>query len=885
MKKTMSLLVALVFLPSMLSGAAFEVTTTADSGAGSLRQAILDANASAGPDSILFNIPGSGVQTITVLSELPTITDSVDINGYSQPGSSPNTLAVGNDATLLIEVDGNGGAYHGLIVTAGATMISGLVINHFGNDGFAAIAIVLVNGGDNSVIGNFIGTDASGTSDAENNRGGGIFMENSARNVIGGSVFSDRNVILGGSNPAVFTAAVDFAGDNRIQGNYIGTDAAGTAVLGGTGILLTNATNLVGGTTFGARNVISTSTRTAVHLFEIGAHSNRVQGNFIGVTADGLARLGSGNRGVVIERASGNMIGGTTAATRNVISGSTDAVFIDGGDNNPIMRNVIGLAADGVTPLGNSRHGVAVLSGTGNSIRLNSIAFNGGLGIDLGVNGVTANDAADADIGANTLQNSPVLTSLALNGTTTTVTGTLSSTPSSMFDIDFYSNVACDASGRGEGQTHRGVLTVMTDVVGQTSFTFTFSGVLAAGHVVTATATDGLGNTSEFSACRSTLACDYAIAPQSQAFPASGGTGSVDVITAAGCEFTATSNADWITIGAVNASSVSYSVASNSGPARTGTMTIAGQTFTVTQESGCTFAIAPASQNFTVSGGTGSVSVTTAAGCEWTASSNADFVQITSVSAFSVEYRVAVNDGAARTGTLTIAGQTFTVTQDGVVADEPQATTLTYTGDTVITAGGSANLSATLSAGGAPVSNASVSFTLGEQSCSGVTDVTGRAQCSIAAVAHPAGEAMVLVSFNGNDDYLSSSTAAPLAIHQVVAGGNFVIGDNNAQVGNRVTFWSSQWWKQNSVSGGAPRSSFKGFAAESDATCGGTWSSDPGNSAAPPEAVPEFIAVVVSSRITQKGSLIEGDIVKVVVVQTNGTPGTGTVVAVTCGAP
>jgi hypothetical protein len=286
-----------------------------------------------------------------------------------------------------------------------------------------------------------------------------------------------------------------------------------------------------------------------------------------------------------------------------------------------------------------------------------------------------------------------------------------------------------------------------------------------------------------------------------------------------------------------------------------------------------------------VGGGTGSVSVTTAAGCEWTAASNADFVEITSVSSSSVEYRVAVNDGAERTGTLTIAGQTFTVTQDGIVVDEKKATTLSYTGDTVITAGGSANLSATLSADGAPVANATVSFSLGEQSCTEVTDVTGRAQCSIAAVSHAAGEAMVLVSFDGNDNYLSSSTTAQLAIHEVVAGGNFVIGDNNAQVGNRVTFWSSQWWKQNSVSGGAPRSSFKGFAADSDAACGGRWSSDPGNSSAPPETVPEFIAVLVSSRITQTGAVIEGDIVKVVVVQTNGTPGTGTVVAVTCGAP
>lgn len=166
--------------------------------------------------------------------------------------------------------------------------------------------------------------------------------------------------------------------------------------------------------------------------------------------------------------------------------------------------------------------------------------------------------------------------------------------------------------------------------------------------------------------------CTFTIAPTGKNFTSSGGTGSVSVTTAAGCAWTATSNSSFITVTSGGSGSgdgtVNYSVAANTGPARTGTISIAGQTFTVTQDSGCTFTIVPTSKNFTASGGTGSVSVTTAAGCAWTATSNASFITITSGGSGSgngtVGYSVAANTGAARTGTLTIAGQTFTVTQD-----------------------------------------------------------------------------------------------------------------------------------------------------------------------------------------------------------------------------
>ncbi len=147
------------------------------------------------PDTISFAIPGAGLHSITPLSILPTITDPVMIDGCTQPGSSANTLAVGNNSNHLIELNGNGAALHALNITAGNSTVRGLVINNFIGNG-SDIAITLQTNGGNTVVGCFLGLTADGTA-AARNRDFGIDIESSPNNTIGGTTPAARNVIAG----------------------------------------------------------------------------------------------------------------------------------------------------------------------------------------------------------------------------------------------------------------------------------------------------------------------------------------------------------------------------------------------------------------------------------------------------------------------------------------------------------------------------------------------------------------------------------------------------------------------------------------------------------------------------------------------------------------
>ena len=490
----------------------------------SLRQAINSANASPGKDVIAFDIPPGGPQTIQPLGRpLPTATDPATLDATTQPGYS---------GTPIIQIDGTfAGVAFGLDVSAGSSEILGFVINRFVNPAGGAFAggIQLEGRPGDAVTNCYIGTDFSGT--VALNNGLGIFVTNSD-DTIGGTSLRDRNVISGnGDGMFIYLTAAR----NTVAGNYIGTDPTGTiAVPNANGLNINNgaADTVVGGPLPSYRNVISGN-------LDFGVIVNTTPGtviraNYLGVDVTGNRALPNSG-GVFVFNAPGTLITGTTGQNGNVVSGNTsDGVLIQS-DGVIVGGNLIGLGADGATPIGNHasgvlvngsdntigstpypasgpgspnfiayngfRGGVFVVAGVRNPILDNHIWANIGLGIDLDPLFVpNPNDPGDLDTGANDGQNYPVITARFQNGSGTTVDGTLDSHPNTTYLIQLFRNDACDPRGFGQGQEPVLQFFVKTDATGTATFETGVSGG-HAGDRITSTATDPAGNTSEFSNC------------------------------------------------------------------------------------------------------------------------------------------------------------------------------------------------------------------------------------------------------------------------------------------------------------------------------------------------------------------------------------------------
>jgi uncharacterized repeat protein (TIGR01451 family) len=349
----------------------FTVTNTQDSGTGSLRQAILESNANPGATNrINFNIPGSGPFTIAPTTALSAITVPVVIDATTQPGFS---------GAPIVELTGSNTISNGLNITAGSSTVRGLVINRFTANG-----ISIGTNGNNVIEGNFIGTDISGTV-ARGNTNNGVEIQTSG-NWIGGPSAQQRNVISGNGTATIAGNGIGVFGngsDNHVEGNYIGTDLTGTAIVANTGhgvsIGGTSSTTTVGGTVPGAGNVISGNGTAAlpaagVNIFQ-GGGSNVILGNSIGTNASGSAALPNSIGGIVIDGSSNNTIGGTTTAARNLISGNgsfgnviSGVQFFNASSNNAVVGNYIGTDATGTSSVANSGSGIFITGNGGGNV-------------------------------------------------------------------------------------------------------------------------------------------------------------------------------------------------------------------------------------------------------------------------------------------------------------------------------------------------------------------------------------------------------------------------------------------------------------------------------------------------------------------------------------
>lgn len=501
-----SVLPALLFAcaVSRLVAADFTVTNTSNAGPGSLYQAITDANNTGEPNRILFNIPGDGVHKIDVSQNpLPLLMRDMVIDGYSQPGSKPNTLSVGDDAVILIQIDGSGSTVPitgiglgGITSPRGQYFPAHYTIQGLSLTGFAAqeplpagycgpdkvkhsYAIEVGTVYSAFIVGNFIGVLPDGETPLPNDRGIRLPVDPHSDptfdyTVVGGTEPASRNVISGQSDYGV-------GGGGMVHGNYIGTNAKGTKAIANAIGIQADSGMIIGGPAAGARNVIS-GNATAIQVgglnYCMGAISSvpsvgvRIQGNTIG----GAGPLPNGS-GITIVAGLNNLIGGV----------ANDGTFA----GNAIHYNGTGVIVTGGT------------GSQGNQISYNSIFQNQKLGIDLGGDGVTPNDINDADSGPNSFQNYPLITSVTISRSPrgpsfATIAGTLNSTPNSTFRLEFFISAAAGPSGFGQGEVFIGAASVTTDGSGNGSYNVGFE-VDPGRPVYSATATDSSGNTSEFS--------------------------------------------------------------------------------------------------------------------------------------------------------------------------------------------------------------------------------------------------------------------------------------------------------------------------------------------------------------------------------------------------
>lgn len=484
------------------------------SGVCSFYAAIMESNGrlAANADTILninFALGSSTINATAGAGSIPTSQYPVNINGFSQSGSSPNTNAVNQHINTVNKVRINMGGQAGLSFNGGNTTIKGLVISNT-----QAASVTFSEKGNNTISGCFIGTDLNGTANqSETYDGQGIVVDNVANVTIGGENPEDRNLIVGGIKIKGSNAA-----NITIKGNYIGTDYTGTQDLEQSehGVQFSDsASNItLGGNNFSARNLISGNNR-GVNV-EAGSDNINIINNYIGVSVDGTASLGNTAAGI-------SMAGSSGLIAYNVIgNNATDEAEIWlSGNSNVIKNNWIGIDSTLNYNHGGASSGIVLMNGAANNIiggttngEGNIIANNGGDGISIfGTAGEgnaiignsiydNASFAIDHDGDDQAATDIPTISLASKVSDSLLVSGTFSGDASTTYRLEFFSNNNCSGTGYGEGRTYLGYLTGTTNASGDLSFGGAiYAPSIGGGESITSTATGTGKNTTEFSAC------------------------------------------------------------------------------------------------------------------------------------------------------------------------------------------------------------------------------------------------------------------------------------------------------------------------------------------------------------------------------------------------
>jgi parallel beta-helix repeat protein len=493
------------------AGNIYTVTSNADSGSGTLRDAITQANANTGIDIIAFN---NSARNIVISSEIEII-DPVVINGIDSsqnpvcPSVLPSPVIISRDLTDSFNAD-----FSGLKISSSNNIIAGLNIQNFGDiDNGINSGGILINSGTNNIIKcNLIGTNETGAQ-AKGNLYGVIIKSN--QNIIGGSNPNDKNLISGN----VYSGIQITGNNNIIENNYIGVTFDGNSALPNEkqGISVSGGFNQI------RNNLISGNKNNGIKtdLNSTTEINLDIMGNTIGLNANKTAKVPNEQNGIYLEYAQKVKIGDGTIVNANTISGNGENGILlynhlsASSISDPeyfytlIQGNYIGTNQSLANGFGNAKNGIQVAGGQrykiggrnqneGNKIfyngedgvniqqreyvfyggqiqnsnssygviNLNEFTGNGGIGIDLvseeSNNGITPNDVDDVDSGANNLQNYPVINSVVNNGSDLTVSGTLNSPGfNANVYIDIYANdVGTDTQKDREGKYYAGSVDV-----------------------------------------------------------------------------------------------------------------------------------------------------------------------------------------------------------------------------------------------------------------------------------------------------------------------------------------------------------------------------------------------------------------------------------------